>query len=232
MALSSPLAVFIRSSLCVLMEWKGSTVEQSWKVVGLQGHVGSRVFSVPYLWRAWLTSMTPPQSPPAPAWLPCCEDSFAHHPPCLTDPSLWGPLLVLPAVLPWEFVCTQLSLHLTPRDSDITKLRIQLKQATLVNESLDGDSKLVLRKPGSWSAPWLIEGLAGGFKLILWTVFLESGKPPSFLFIIGMDLWFLLKSGDFLPDRLVSQVRQDSASHGCRGLKHQSVMFRVLSEYK
>ena len=48
----------------------------------------------------------------------------------------------------------------------------------------------------------------------------ESGKPTSFLFIIGMNLWFLWKSGDFMPGRLVSQVRQDSASHGCRGLKH------------
>lgn len=108
-----------------------------------------------------------------------------------------------------------------------------MKQATLVNESLDGDSKLVLGEARVRGVPpWLIEGWQEDLNFIYEQSFFESGKPPSFLFIIGMDLWFLLKSGDFLPDRLVSQVRQDSASHGCRGLKHQSVMFRVLSEYK
>lgn len=63
----------------------------------------------------------------------------------------------------------------------------------------------------------------------------ENGKPTSFLFIIGMNLLFLWKPGDFLPGGLVSQVRQDSMlvilrplARGCGGLKH--IIFRALVE--
>ena len=89
--------------------------------------------------------------------------------------------------------------HPTPRDSDFNKLRIlNLKQVTLVDESLDGDSKLVLGEARVHGVPpWLIEGLAGEFKLYLWTVFLWEWQAYFFSvhnwdeFMVFMEIrWF------------------------------------------
>ena len=186
-----PLTMFIRSSAMslwregfycrIVTEGLGETHKDVRDPVSSLNHVCGML--------GW-TSMTPLPVPPAPAWLPYCEDSFAHHPPCLTDPSLWGPLLVLPAVLIWEFVL-------------YTAFHIPLPEILILISSgfwiwnkwpwwmnlLMVIQSLCLEKTGfmecllGWLKDW-----QENLNFIYEQSSFESGKPTSFLFIIGVNL--------------------------------------------
>lgn len=130
---------------------------------------GSRVFSEPCLWHGWLDKHDPHSQSLQPL-LDCLivETVLLTIHPASQIPPCGGHSWFCQRFLPGNLSLHSFP-HPTPRDSDFNKLRIlNLKQVTLVNESLDGDSKLVLGEARVHGVPpWLIEGLAGEFKLYL-----------------------------------------------------------------